>query len=122
MNKITIGFGLVLVVYGIIGYTVTGSISPTALIPSGFGLLLIIFGLMALKESLRKHAMHGAVLVGILGVIGSIDGVWKSIQMMMGTEFERSTALHMKAGMSVICLIFVVLCVNSFIQVRKNKV
>ncbi|MEL7266442.1 MAG: hypothetical protein AAFP69_16740, partial [Planctomycetota bacterium] len=46
--------------------------SLTALIPAGVGLLMGLFGMMALKESMLKHAMHGAATVGLLGALMGI--------------------------------------------------
>ena len=58
MAKITIGLGLVLIALGLGSYFGTGQASVTALIPAFFGLPLLLLGLVALKERMRKNAMH----------------------------------------------------------------
>ena len=42
--------------------------TPTALIPSGVGLVLVVLGAVA-EGRLRKHAMHAAAAVGVLGFL-----------------------------------------------------
>ena len=54
-------------VLGLAGFYGTGATHYTALIPAGFGALFLVLGLLALKASLRKHAMHVAAMLGLLG-------------------------------------------------------
>jgi len=58
LAPITIIFGIALVGVGLFGFFGTGAEHKTALIPAFLGLPLILLGLLALKDSLRKHAMH----------------------------------------------------------------
>jgi len=112
MANTTIGFGVALLLVGIAGYLGSGAASLTALIPCGFGVLLIIFGAIARNEKLKMHAMHGAVLVGLLGVIGGAMSLRK-----LGSPASTAS----KAAMVVLSLVFVVLCVRSFIAARKAR-
>ncbi len=41
MARVTIVFGVLLIVLGLVGYLGTGSVHPTALIPTWFGLALV---------------------------------------------------------------------------------
>src|SRR5947209_20632878 len=66
---------LLLIVVGVVSYANgtpgdDGKVSPTALIPAFFGAVLAICGLLAFKDNLRKHAMHAAAVVGLLGALG----------------------------------------------------
>jgi hypothetical protein len=121
MAKVTIGFGIVLVLVGIISYLVTQGASLTALIPSAFGLLLMILGMMALKETLRKHAMHGAAVVGLIGFLGSAGGLVTLFSMMSGTAVEQPAAAIARSVMAIICASFVALTVRSFIEARRAR-
>ena len=75
MAKTTLIFAGLLILLGVGGYAAASAgvmgakASPTALIPAVVGILIGICGVVALRESLRKHAMHGAVLVGLLGCL-----------------------------------------------------
>jgi membrane-bound ClpP family serine protease len=111
-------FGVVLIVLGVVGYIATDREHPTALIPAALGLLLIVLGLMARREKLRMHAMHGAVLVGLIGLVGG--GVRAVQALTSGTEI-KPWALGMNIAMALICAVFVGLCVMSFIDARRRR-
>ncbi len=119
MAKITIGLGLVLIVLGLGGYFGTGRESWTALIPAFFGLPLLILGLIALKEHMRKLAMHVAVVIGLLGFAGTVRGLMKLPLLLTGGELARPGAVAVQAAMAIVCFLFVVLCVWSFIKARR---
>ncbi len=113
--------GIFLILIGIAGYVfsiVDGNKSATALIPAAFGVLLLILGFVAKsKESLRKHLMHAAVIVGLAGfLIPTIRLVSK-----IGS-LTVSLAVMSQALMALVCLFFVILCVQSFINARKNRI
>lgn len=123
MPNTSINFGRLLIVLGVIayayGYFVTPPPSVTALIPAVFGAVLMILGYIAkTKESLRKHLMHGAVLVGLLGAIATAMSFLKIPALLNGTA-ERPAAVIVQMMMFLICLSFVILCVKSFIDARK---
>jgi len=119
MAKITIGLGLLLIVLGLGSYFGTGRESWTALIPALFGLPLVLLGLIALKEHLRKHAMHVAVVIGLLGFVGTVSGLMKLPVLLTGGELAQPGAVAVKAAMAVVCFLFVVLCVWSFVKARR---
>lgn len=121
MSNITIAFGVILIALGVVGYVATGQQSPTALIPAAFGVLLLICGVLARKEHLRKHVMHAAAALGVLGFLGSAPGLIKAFTLLGGGEVERPAAVASQAIMAVLSLIFVILCVKSFIDARRAR-
>ena len=112
--------GALLIFIGIAGYVfslVDGNTSVTALIPAAFGLLLAIFGFVAKSnENLRKHLMHAAVLVALVGFL--IPAVRLFRQM---SDIEISLAVLSQAAMALVCLFFVILSVQSFVNARRNR-
>lgn len=116
MASTTIVFGLVLTLFGLAGYFVTGTSSLTALIPAFFGLLLIVLGFVARAESARKHAMHGAAMIGLIGLIASIGSLIST-----PPALRPALALYSQVGMALLCAIFLALCVNSFIAARRAR-
>ena len=118
MASTTIVFGLLLVLLGLAGYFLTGTSSVTALIPAFFGLLLIVLGFIARAESARKHAMHAAVALGLLGAIGALI---RLIIVYSKTGALEGRGAMASGGMALVCAVFVALCVRSFIQVRKAR-
>lgn len=119
MAKISIVFGLLLIVLGVGTYLAAPEAqrSPTALIPSLAGILLTVLGAAALKPAIRKHAMHGAAMVGLLGFLASA-GKFFSIVAKTGALPDTLKTIGM-GGMMVLCLLFVVLCVKSFVDARR---
>jgi len=120
MPSTSIISGVLLILIGILGYVfslIDGNASVTALIPAAFGLLLVIFGLLAKsKENLRKHLMHAAVLVGLLGfLIPTIRLVSQA------NNIKVSLAVLSQAAMALICLFFVILSVQSFVNARRVR-
>ncbi len=118
MAKITIGLGLVLIALGLGGYFGTGRESWTALIPAFLGLPLLILGLVALKEHMRRHAMHVAGVIALVGFAGTVRGLMKLPVLLTGGELDRPAAVPLQAAVAILCLIFVLLCIWSFIKAR----
>ena len=123
MAKLTIMFGVVLILLGLVGLFASPLHSPTALIPSIVGVILVILGFVALTDDAKKRMlyMHIAVTVGLLGFLGTAKSIFDYIQMMRGVQFPHPIAVEEKAAMSVLLLVFVVLCVRSFIAARRAR-
>lgn len=121
MPALTIAFGAVLIALGVAGYFLTGRQSVTALIPAFAGVLFLVLGIVAQKPGARKHAMHVAAALALLGFLGTITGVIKVIRMLGGEEIARPAAARSQAIMAVLCLLFLVLCVRSFIAARRAR-
>ncbi|MBX7244491.1 MAG: hypothetical protein K1X53_03275 [Candidatus Sumerlaeaceae bacterium] len=120
MGRVAIVFGVLLIGLGVAGFI--PSKAMTALIPAWFGLAMAICGVLALRESLRKHAMHAAAMVGLLGAVGAgAMGIPKLITLLSGGEVARPIAVYSQCAMFVLCVVFVVLCVRSFVAARLAR-
>jgi hypothetical protein len=113
---------LTLMINGELGNVLSGEIAhPTQFIPTAFGVILLICGAIALKESLRKHAMHAAAVVALLGALMGLGrGVSSLVSLARGNEVN-SLALAMVLGMSTILIAFLVLCIRSFRAARMAR-
>jgi prolipoprotein diacylglyceryltransferase len=111
-------FGLLLTILGVYGFISTGMRHPTALIPAGVGLVLVVLGALARKESLRKHAMHAAAVVGLLGFFA---GAGRFLYELSAGKDVTGTAGLSTLTMAVLCAVFVALCVKSFIDARRRR-
>ncbi|MBX9578746.1 MAG: hypothetical protein K2X87_00415 [Gemmataceae bacterium] len=114
-----------LVAVGVVGYFQQdpgpdGKVSPTALIPAAVGAVLAACGLLAFNPKLRKHAMHFAAVVGLIGFLGGFMPIQRQIKN-TGTFDPLKPSAVSGELMIVICAVFVGLCVNSFIQARKAR-
>ncbi|MGH9948966.1 MAG: hypothetical protein ACRD6X_17480 [Pyrinomonadaceae bacterium] len=114
---ISIVVGVILIAIGVVGYIhglSNEKASVTALIPAFLGILMAIFGAVAnSKESLRKHLMHGSVLVALLGFIATSARLIPRIG-----EFNGSAAQLSQLSTAVVCLAFIIFAVRSFISAR----
>jgi hypothetical protein len=131
LAKLTLVFALLLVILGLAGYFGTGSLHPTALIPTWIGLALGIGGFLAISpsESRRKLFMHINVTIALLGFLGSAGEIIRSL---LATRHGMSQAgavslspefliaLTSKVTLAFLLLIYVLLCVRSFIAARRS--
>ncbi len=121
MAKVSIVIGLILIILGLISYFGISSESITALIPAFLGVPILILGFLSLNEKYLKHSMHAAAVLMLLGFGGTVSGLIKFFRMLGGEIFERPSAISIQAIMAVICLIFLVLAIKSFIDARRGK-
>jgi hypothetical protein len=122
MAKLTMVFGVLLAVVSLGFWVAMGRVESAALHPAGLGVLLIICGLLAVTENAKRRMlwMHLAVTVALVGFL--ITGINAVVQIARGTTAagnplkfdERVTA-------ALICLLFVALCVRSFISARRAR-
>jgi hypothetical protein len=119
MAPVTIVFGLLLIALGAGGYLAAEHKSITAWIPAFVGGPLLLLGLIALMGSARKHAMHVAVLVGLLGLLG---GIGNAVRVMLKPDGSLTGLAGLSTlGMTLLCGVFVGLCVKSFIDARRAR-
>ena len=116
MASTTILFGVLLTLLGGAGYFLTGAVSPTALIPTWFGLPLVATGYLARSEAMRKHAMHAAATIALIGCGGALFSLTRT-----SVEPRAHMATLSQVTMLVLTAVFVGLCVKSFIDVRRAR-
>jgi uncharacterized membrane protein len=124
LAKLTLVFAVLLVALGLAGYIGTGSIHPTALIPAWIGLVLGLGGFLAISpnEGRRKLFMHINVTVALLGFIGSaVEAVRGYVHATGADMAPDKIALASKVTLAGLLLIYVVLCVRSFIAARRLR-
>jgi hypothetical protein len=87
-----------------------------------FGIVFILFGLLGRKETLRKHMMHAAAVLALLGFAGSVSGLGKLFSMLGGADIARPLAVIMQSAMALLTLAFIILAIKSFIDARRQRV
>jgi hypothetical protein len=119
MAKVTLVFAVLLIALGLVGFLGTGSAHPTALIPAGFGLLMGISGLLAITrhENRRRLFMHINVTIGLVGFLGTMAEIFRT---MGSSKAMDLTALFAKLALAWLLLIYMALCVRSFIAARRT--
>lgn len=116
MPQITIAYGTLLMLLGIGGYVLSGMASITALIPLVFGVPIEMCGWIAsAKSGARKHAMHAAAGLALLGLLGSAPGL---VKMLGGT---MTMATKAQALMATLSAIYLALAIRSFVEARLKR-
>jgi fucose 4-O-acetylase-like acetyltransferase len=123
MARMSIGFGVVLILLGVWGFVATGSAHPTALIPVWFGLALGVCGALATTEDAQRRMlwMHVAVTTGLLGFLGAAIRAIIEFVGAHGAPLAHPIAVEDQAAMATVCAIYEVLCVRSFIAARRSR-
>ena len=125
MAKLTIVFGVALILLGAWGFISTGNQHPTSLIPTYFGLVLAWSGILAIPDNPRRRMlwMHIAVTAGLIGFIGAAARVIVEYKHAQGAALSEpaAVAVEYQTAMAGICLVFVLLCVRSFIAARRGR-
>lgn len=86
---------------------------PSALSPVGVGALLVVAGLISLVlPGVRKHAMHLAAVVALLGTAGGL------VPVILRRFAVEEVAVKVGLGMTLLSAVFLALCINSFVQAR----
>ena len=123
MAKLTLVLAVLLVALGLIGYLGTGSVHRTALIPAWIGLALGIGGFLAISpnERRRKLFMHINVTIAAFGSLATCVEILRSV--VAAHQAGRTPdpiALDSKIALDLLLLIYVLLCVRSFIAARRS--
>lgn len=118
MEAISLYYGFFLIAWGVIVKIVSGSGSPTALIPSFIGVLISLFAILAIKvPNKKKLFMHIVVTFGLLTFLGGFR-VLSNLQDVFGERFWADLSQIM---MVVTGGLFTYHCIQSFLFVRRNK-
>ena len=119
IEKLSLYYGIFLILWGIVVSFISGSSSATSYIPTFLGLPLVIFSYLAIKFSSKKKLfMHIVVVFGLIIFLGGMDAIRSLIS---GYAFENLWADTSKIMMLLTGLYFLVQCVRSFIFARKNN-
>ena len=124
MAKITVVFAVLLIALGLVGYFGTGAQHATALIPTWFGAALGMCGLLAMSpdEGRRKLFMHINVTLGLIGFIGvGVESLRGYLTASHAGKQPDMIALASKLSMTGLLLVYVILCVRSFIAARRAR-
>jgi hypothetical protein len=121
MAKMTIVFGALLVAISICFWLSMGTAQTAALHPAGIGVLLIISGALARTENAKRHMlwMHIAVTLGLIGFLTT--GIRAALELSHGlASIVNLAGVYERVVIALVCLIFVAICVRSFIAARRS--
>jgi hypothetical protein len=119
VSRLTIVIGVVLIALGVIGYIATDMVSPTALIPAVFGLVLLVLGFYGGNDRTRKTAMHIAMGIALVGVLGTSRGLLQLPAALSGGDVERPAAVIAQGLMAILLIVYLALGIRSFVNARR---
>lgn len=109
--------GIILMVIGIASYWLTGRTSVTALIPAFFGIAFVALAYVARNEAARRHAMHAAVAIALIGVLGTLG---RALPAVFDGQIGRP-AVMAQIGTGLVLAVYVWMGVQSFIAARRSR-
>ena len=119
MEKLSIYYGIFLILWGVIVSFISGSGSMTSYIPSILGVPILIFSYLSIKfVSKKKMFMHIVVLFGLIIFLGGLDFIRSLVT---GNAFGNFYADLSKIMMLITGLFFTYQCIRSFIHARKMR-
>lgn len=123
MHKLTVLVGVILVAIGAASYFGAAPAKGNPLAIAGTGSVLIACGWAAANERARMHAMHGAVLAGLIGMVVGVVGVMQSDATVDSAGAVTPSGTHRwpSSVTALVCGVYVVLCVRSFVMARRAR-
>ena len=119
IEKISIFYGIFLIIWGVIISFLSNSNSFTSYIPSVLGIPILIFSFLSITFiNKKKMFMHIVFLIGLVIFLGGLDFLRTFIN---GNVFENYWADISKLMMMLTGLFFTIQCVRSFIHARKIR-
>lgn len=113
--------GVVLIVAGSVGYAATGGASLTALLPTVLGLPILGLGFWAGNEDKRRTAVHAALVVALLGFLGTLMNVAELPALLTGGDVARPSAVVVSSITALVCAIYLGVGVRSFVAARRGQ-
>jgi hypothetical protein len=140
VSRFCIIAGILLIVLGSVAWTGTdktffnepvaaaepdGSVkkaSITAMIPAFVGFPLLILGTLGLQPAWRKHAMHLAAVVALLGALAGLGrGLMKISDALSAATYDEARPVIFSLLMGLICLAVLLAAIGSFRAARRAR-
>ena len=121
MAHFGIVFGLLLCSLTVAGLFVSPIKSPTQFVPLMLGIPLLFSGVVALNPHRRKLAMHAAAGLALVGALLAGGRAVVSTVQWAGGDHVNELAFSMVWLMTLLCVLFVGLCIGSFVRARRRR-
>lgn len=90
MTGLTFAVGGILTATGVVAYFASDASSMTALIPSALGVLILVAAVISRAPKARRHAIHAALAIALLGIAGTAMNVMKIGELFAGPPSDRT--------------------------------
>jgi uncharacterized membrane protein HdeD (DUF308 family) len=114
MPKVTLMFAVALILLGTVAFYISSS--QTALLPAAVGLALLACGGLAMAfDGARKHLMHIAAVVALLGALAP------AAALAIRAAKMSPLALSVNIGMLLLCATLLALQIQAFKRARAGR-
>ena len=120
MVRFTVAIGIALVVLGVGAYALTSAVSVTALIPAFVGIPLLVCAALARPASRRRPALIAALVIALLGALGSSMNALKIGEAIAGTA-QRPAAVWVSAVMFVLLVVYLFVGGRDLLRSRSTS-
>ncbi len=121
MARIAIVFGMLLCGLTLAALCLSTQKMPAQFCPMMFGIPLLFAGVVGLNPHRRKHAMHAAAAVAMVGTIGGgANALVSTVRHFTGIA-TNPLGLQTIIVMTSLCLIYLLISIYSFLTVRRKK-
>ena len=122
MTGTSVLVGVLLIALGVGGYYASNQASPTALIPAAFGTVIAMLGMYGRAPDRLRTAMHLAMGIALVGILGSITGLFQAIAHAVSQGPDAlGLATISRALMAALLIIYLTMGVRSFIAARRSR-
>jgi hypothetical protein len=108
MKILTICFGILLTLLGVVYYDLTGMAGVVALLPALFGLLITLFGFLQGRWE-HQNPLYGSLLLALLTFLGSLRGLFNLLAMLKGGEVAEPNVAIVRSIIGLAAVVFIVL-------------
>lgn len=117
---VTIGYGVVLALVGVIAYVTSGGSSITALIPTFIGIPIVLAGVAATRPKFRSNALYFALGLSALMIGGSFRGIIGLFEALTGGR-AITTPMLIQLGLVVLAIAFIIVAIRALRPGRGVK-
>jgi hypothetical protein len=123
MVKASFFYSAIFIAIGVVAWSLTGMEQVTALIPAFFGIVVLLIAVLSkAKENWRPHLMHVAMALVLLGLLGSVGGLFRLIgSVFTGAELARPAAVYAQSLFALASMGYLYAGIQSFIEARKKR-
>jgi len=93
----------------------------TAMLPAVIGAVFVILGLLARKPELKKHVMHAAAMLAVIGVLVAFPAAADVFRPAAGVPAAERVVVYTQSLMACVCVVFLVAALRSFIAARRAR-
>lgn len=120
MTQLNVIVGGILVAIGVGGYVASNYASPTALIPAAIGMVIGLIGVLARNPRRRKHLMHAAMGLALVGIFGTFSGLVQGLGAIASNSLNTLGLAPLSKALTATVLIgYLAMGVRSFVQARR---